>query len=150
MDNSKIRAELERIRKRHGGLRARDVWMDSVEPDAPLHDRFTWDDTKAAALHRDYEARLVIQEVRVIGADDKQDGRFYVHVISGDDSRYEPINVVVANKDMYLFALGECEKALIAAKKRIADLSGAANIASKIDSSIRAVKQAQKTREAPV
>ena len=37
----------------------------AVDPASPLHDKFTWDDSKAAIKHRENEARALIRTVRV-------------------------------------------------------------------------------------
>lgn len=144
-----IFAELERIRKRCGALTARAVWEHSASPKARLHDRFTWDDTEAGKLWRDQEARIVIQSV-IVANGDHADVRRYVHVIVGDSPRYEPIEIVVANRDMYLFALQECEAALVAAKKRISDLTSTATVVGKIDGAIRSVRKMQREHRAEV
>lgn len=37
----------------------------ATDPESPLHNRFTWDDTEAAIKHRENEARALIRTVRV-------------------------------------------------------------------------------------
>lgn len=59
-----IRDELETIRVRHGGvLKPEDVVEFARNKRTALHDRFTWDDTEAAAAWRLEEARRVIRVV---------------------------------------------------------------------------------------
>lgn len=141
-----VYAELERIRRKRKALTARAVWEESVSKRSVLHDRFTWDDTEAARLHRDEEARCVIQDVTITDGE-RAGGRRYYHVVIADDSRYEPVEIVVANTDMYLFALHECELALIAAKKRILNLTNGSVVVKKIDAAVRGVHRMQREHQ---
>ena len=59
-----IRAELEAIRKRHGGvLDPKHVVHFAADEETALHGCFTWDDTKAAQEHRLWQARELIRTV---------------------------------------------------------------------------------------
>lgn len=57
-----IKAELERIRRAHGGiLRPADVVRAARPVNSPLHSRFDWDDTTAAHQWRLEQARHLIR-----------------------------------------------------------------------------------------
>lgn len=57
---------LHEIRNRNGGvLRVDDVIEDASTEDSPLHEMFEWDDATAAIEHRRYQARVLIQSIKV-------------------------------------------------------------------------------------
>ena len=56
---------LEEIVSRHGVLTPRLVVEESRPPSAPLHDEFEWDDSVAAELYREHQARYIIRSVVV-------------------------------------------------------------------------------------
>jgi hypothetical protein len=59
---AKIMEELEYIRRQHGDvLRPEDVVSFAQDETTALHREFEWDDTKAAAEHRLWQARQVIR-----------------------------------------------------------------------------------------
>lgn len=60
-----LRDELLAIREEYGKLTAQAVITAASEPDHPLHDRFEWDDTAAAAKYRLDQARRLIRVVRI-------------------------------------------------------------------------------------
>lgn len=69
--NKEIAAELDQIRKAHGGLLLpAEVVEFARNPETALHGRFTWEDSEAARRYRLMEAREVIRvHVTVIGDD---------------------------------------------------------------------------------
>lgn len=61
---SKIRAELERLARAHGGELHPAVVVSAARDEAsPLHDSFDWDDTEAAHSWRLHQARQLIRAV---------------------------------------------------------------------------------------
>ncbi len=56
---------LKKLEKAHGVLTPSIVLESALDPESPLHRRFTWDDEEAAKLHRLDEARTLIMSVRV-------------------------------------------------------------------------------------
>jgi len=79
--------ELESIRKRHDGfLRPADVVAFARNPKTSLHERFEWDDGKAAEKYRLEQARHLIRfTVRVI-SDDAPPIPFYVSLKDDRDN----------------------------------------------------------------
>jgi len=62
--SSAARAELEALRREKAGmLQAADVVEQAKSPNSALHPYFEWDDTIAAAVHREHQARGVIRAV---------------------------------------------------------------------------------------
>src|SRR5690606_23964207 len=65
--NSKIVAELERIRSKHNGvLRPKDVLAAARNSRNPLHSQFCWDDSVAAEKYRLQQAQTLIISVKVV------------------------------------------------------------------------------------
>lgn len=81
-----IRAELEQIRNSHGGLlRPEDVVKFARNKRSALHSEFEWDDAKASAEYRLWQARNVIRvAVTVLPSPhaDQEPVRAYVSVVS--------------------------------------------------------------------
>jgi hypothetical protein len=65
MSDTAVRDELARLTAVHGVLRAEDVVQAARDPASPLHDRFEWDDEKAAEQHRLAQARTLIRTVTI-------------------------------------------------------------------------------------
>jgi hypothetical protein len=66
MATSVVVEALEEIYERHGELRPDDVVKAAKPRNHPLHDRFEWDDSKAAENYRIEQARRLIQSVEVV------------------------------------------------------------------------------------
>ena len=61
-----------------------------------LHADFEWDDSKAAQLHREEQARLIIRSLRIVHEDDAGEDvvrRVYVHVDRDEDDASGYIDV---------------------------------------------------------
>jgi hypothetical protein len=64
---NRVRLELETIRVANGGLLSPVAVVDYArDPTTALHDRFCWDDTKAARAYRIWQARKLIVDLEVI------------------------------------------------------------------------------------
>lgn len=79
-----VGAELDRIERERGCLKPTEVVDEARPKKSPLHRYFTWDDTEAAELHRQNEARALIRSVVIITVDDRATppARAFVHVTS--------------------------------------------------------------------
>lgn len=79
MKQTKVKAELEIIRKRHGGkLSPKDVVEFARNKKTALHKCFCWDDSKAAEQYRIEQARRIIQaEVTLLPSDNVTPIRAY-------------------------------------------------------------------------
>jgi len=62
---SVVEAVLEELYKRRGELRPVDLVEEATDPDHALHDRFEWDDRRAAHEYRLDQAAQLIRSVRV-------------------------------------------------------------------------------------
>jgi len=81
---------LDRLQEKHGTLQPPLVVKEASKKSSPLHDYFEWDDTVAAAAHREYQARKLINhiEVRFIRDDNKKGTirRYHNVIVSREDS----------------------------------------------------------------
>lgn len=75
--------ELERVRAAHKGrLHAKDIVAAARSKVSPLHDKFEWDNTRAAQLYRLEQAAELIREVTFLPADSDEPVRTYVSLSS--------------------------------------------------------------------
>jgi hypothetical protein len=73
--------ELERIRAANDGRLTTEGVLEGAQPEeAPLHPAFTWDDARAAHLHRLREARELVRSVRLYTDESGEDEPAYMHV----------------------------------------------------------------------
>lgn len=97
------RAELERIRRQHGGtLRPVDVVSAAKSKSSPLHSYFEWDDGKAAHQHRLEQARLLIRcTVELVGGDERP-VKMYVSLQSkrSDGDSYQSLKDVIRTRPL--------------------------------------------------
>lgn len=56
---------IELAQQAGGMLTTEDVLADAAHPDSVLHRHFEWDDSRAAIEHRKYQARQLIQSVKI-------------------------------------------------------------------------------------
>ena len=112
--------ELERIRESIG-LTPKNVVNESRPTDAPLHPCFEWDDTKAAERYREGQARTIIRAVILVEGENS--GPIFYHIQAPEQpARYEHINVILKQPDMYDDALRRLKAELDAAAKSVAEL----------------------------
>lgn len=79
LTNRRKAAELEKIRKAHGGiLRPPDVVKTAQNPKHPLHECFEWDNTRAASEYRLWQARHLISVCVVLINGNTKPVRTYV------------------------------------------------------------------------
>lgn len=58
---------LDRLQRAYGGrLTPSDIVADAKAVNAPLHGCFEWDNTRAAQLHREWQARQLVAAVRIV------------------------------------------------------------------------------------
>ena len=94
-----VAAELRLLYMQHGGLNPRTVvaWA-AAHPDSALYSKFEWDDTKAAAEYRLWQARELIVDVKGAYADGKE-RQIYVSAIPDRGSTgYTMLVDILSNK----------------------------------------------------
>lgn len=124
----KVKEELEFIAAMHDGvLSARDVVEFAKNPKTALHNRFEWDDDKAAEAYRLIQAQLIIR-MRIFspqGLDDNQKifVRQYVSLTTErGDSEYRNIIDVLKNKQYRAQLLADAKAELRAFSNKYAML----------------------------
>ena len=105
------KAELETIRGKHGGvLRSRDVVAFAKSPKTLLHSRFEWDNTKAGAEYRLWQARELIRVLVRIVPTSKIATRVYVSLAKDQHTPgggYRTMDDVLASVSMREALLNE-------------------------------------------
>jgi hypothetical protein len=118
MKKNVVYDELNAIMNRHGRLTPIIVVTAAQDKKSPLHKHFEWNDTKAAAKYRLWQARQLIMSVEVIvrteSGDEKIRAFLNVGRQAGKDARfYIPLQQAVSNarykKELLKCALMEVE-----------------------------------------
>lgn len=97
-----IKKELERIESEHGVIVPEAVVEAARDPGCPLHEHFTWDDSKAAESWRIVEARKLIARVRVEMVGQQQSTynvRAFTH-LSTDKTGYRSLSNITADASL--------------------------------------------------
>ena len=112
-----IEQELESLRRPDGTIKPEDVVEYAKDPSTKLHSRFEWDDSKAGAAYRLWQAREVIRVVvRVIDGTELPPTRVYVSLPSDrerDGGGYRAVVDVLSHprrrQELLSLALAEAE-----------------------------------------
>lgn len=120
---------LDAIAKRHrGGITPRAVVDAARDPVHPLHPCFTWEDSIAAERWREQQARLIINAIEVVHADDTPPRVCYVSVGYEDERAYRASATVMSDAEMRQQALAEALAALEGWQRRYAHLTELADV----------------------
>lgn len=116
--------ELERIRRKHGAVKPSLVLEEIKDEAHPLHPICDWDDAVAGRKWRLQQIRTFIRAVLVVDKAGGEPHEVFIHVPKADDDEgeYQPVEVVVANIDMFTLALAEALKDVASAQQRVAEL----------------------------
>jgi len=135
------REELEQIRSEHGGvLRAADVVEYARDPETALHQRFEWDDTKAAEQHRLWQARELIRVVVHTQPASEMPTRVYVSL--NDDRRtdgggYRTLDDVMRSATMREALLKQAHADMVRFEATYRQLSELASVISAMRSALQ-------------
>jgi hypothetical protein len=129
-DADAVAAQVEKLRKSHGGVIPPQVLVDaSRNEEAPAHRCFTWDDWAAAEAHRRNEGREVLRNLVIVGLDDEGGTAppAYYHVVTtnkvGDVIEgYAPASEVAKDAGMRHFAEEEALRQIQGLRRRIGHL----------------------------
>jgi len=127
---NEIQEELAKIAKRNGGvLMPAAVVKAARRESSPLHDRFTWDDSKAAQKHRLWEARQLIVTVRVI-VNDSEPFNAYISLKPDrpEGGGYRAMVEVLSDKELRAQMLGDALAELEVFRKKYKDLKELASV----------------------
>lgn len=132
-------AELLRIYKKYGEMKASYLVDESRDESAPYHNDFEWDNEKAGHEYRLNQARRLIR-VHYVVLDPKKPRERWVHVpptqtqvADEKEGAYHPTSVVVEDVDMFQRALGELETKLRSALQAADELRMAAEQSGSAD-----------------
>lgn len=103
VDGQAVVAHLRGLEKR-SSLTAENVVADAKKKSSPLHGLFCWDDTEAARLYREEQARWLIRQVIqiTIRGDEYRDieSRAFVNVIVADERQYVSMNTAMTTPSL--------------------------------------------------
>jgi hypothetical protein len=129
---SVVLIELERIRKKHGGiLRPSDIVAEAETEDNPIHDRFDWNDASAAHTHRLEQARDLIQVCVVMLPGYNRQTRCYVSLARDrqeDSGGYRHVSAVMADSETRDELLAEALDELRRIETKYHDLTELAHV----------------------
>lgn len=113
--------DLQRIYSKHGRIDAADVVNESRAENAVLHNCFEWNDEIAAEKYRKTQAEDIIRAIVVVNEEQKEPVkvRAIVHV----QSSYQPISVVVNDKDKLSELLASALRELQAFRRKYESLA---------------------------
>jgi hypothetical protein len=141
LDAQEAGQHLEEIKVRCGELTPAAVVDDARMRDSPLHPYFEWDDCKAAAKHREDQARYLIRHlvVRIEEEDEKAPERAPVRAFFSVEDRqarrsYVPMAEAMSDADMRKQVLERGLNELHGWRRRYADLTEFSKVYSAIDS----------------
>lgn len=142
-----VHAELERLRKRHGGVLMPEQVIKAARPKtSPLHGSFDWDDTKAARKWRIEQARRLIRVfVAVIGNDgNKRETRMYISLSTDRNGQggYRIIEDVLSDTEMRSTLLQDAYEDMGRFRQKYAALQELAEVFRAMEK----VKRNQKTK----
>lgn len=134
-----IGATLDTLQQENGGRITARVVVDAARPiNSPLHSCFEWDDVRAAELHREDQARHVINSIRIVQRSDDpkkepQLIRAYVNLEEtvGDDTQraYLPMARVFNDADLLAQAIRKAASELRSVEEKYAEFEGIARAA---------------------
>jgi hypothetical protein len=154
---SRVRADvagkaIEDVRRRNGGVVTPAVLVEAARaPRHPLHRAFEWDDDAAAEKYREWQARSMLNSIRVVIEDNGQEQRqvVFVSVKTREVGRaYIPTSVVVSDVDYRAQALAEAFAALEGWRRRYRHLTELAEVFEAADRARARVAKKKVARKA--
>lgn len=147
---------LDRIIQKNGCLKPQFLVDEGRSPASPLHEFFTWDDSVAAELHRQEEARQIIRSIRVIRTDiplsEQPVIRKFMSVHASDEetrfdgTAYLGVDQIMESKDYQQQTLNFAMEELNGWKARYDGIQEFFGIYAEIESLNRSVKLRRKAK----
>lgn len=127
-------AELEK----KGMLTAKDLVEVSRPEDAPLHEEFEWDDAEAAEKYRVYQARNVINSIKVVHEEDEEETATRNDVrafftLKRDEPQYESITIILSDEEKYNELMKVAIRELMAFEKKYAKIKELGKVFEEVD-----------------
>ena len=110
LKNEIVAKELDKIEQKYGFISPKQVVIEATPNDSPLHNYFTWDESKAAESYRMWEARHLITSVRIEIMGRLTDGFWNAKVLIEKDTDFQAYfstRKVLSNKELYLQVLSQ-------------------------------------------
>lgn len=127
-DAEKVYSELETIEEK---TPQNIVDYAEAHPDSELYKCFTWDDAKAANEWRKAEARQVVR--LLVFADEETEQPTNIRVLQKASEAYEPVKMIVRNKDEYANLLERAKAELKAFRERYKQINELEKVLEAID-----------------
>lgn len=127
-DAEKVYSELETIEEK---TPQNIVDYAEAHPDSELYKCFTWDDAKAANEWRKAEARQVVR--LLVFADEETEQPTNIRVLQKASEAYEPVKMIVRNKDEYANLLERAKAELKAFRERYKQINELEKVLDAID-----------------
>lgn len=154
MDNitNQIRTRINEIAARNGGkIRPDDVVEDARDPDSPLHDRFEWDESKAAQAHWLNTARELIRAVRVSVTTDTTIVSSVAYVrdpsLGAEEQGYVSIASLRSDRELAREAIVYEFSRAAGALRRAKEVAAALNLDKEVDTLITRVERVKAKAE---
>ena len=147
--------ELDRIRRENNGDLIPASVVDAARDDeSPLHDLFEWEDSRAAELFRQTQARHLINSIRIIVREDEEspeESRIaFIRVRVDKRSSYRSASSVLSDTDLRKQAIDECLALLEGVKARFDHLNELAEVFEAIQNVSSKFRTKKKRRLAKV
>lgn len=119
-DAQKAGEQFERLAKSESGLTPESVLNANRRKGTPLHDSFEWDDSEAAEKYRLNQAghfiRCIVSVAETDSGEKKEPQRAFF--VTTEVHQYEPLNVILQEKDKYEKLLDTAFRELAAFRRK--------------------------------
>lgn len=126
---------LEDLRAKHNGMLTAEIVVKAAKAKrSPLHSYFEWDDSAAASMYRDEQARGLIRSVSIVweaSPDSVKVIRAFVH-IQGVGSAYTSTIEALSDSGMREYVLKQAYEELLVVQRKYADLEELSEVFQKI------------------
>ena len=130
--------------KSGGGATPRQIVQSARAKNSPIHSLFEWDDTVAAAAHRETQAANYLRAIVVIhkeGDEEPLEVRAFVSVVDGGARSYTSIYRAMSDTEMRNQVIDDAYEELEAWRKKYKDLEMFAELIAVIDRHLPAKKK---------
>ncbi|MCV7076714.1 hypothetical protein [Mycobacterium szulgai] len=131
-----------RVQERDGVCTPAAFVAEAADPASPIHDLFDWDDTSAAHRWREYQARVIIGQVRIEVNGSRAPAHVHVTVTRGDGQRkqgYVPLETALGDDELRAQVFAEARAGLGGWRNRLAAFNQAAQAVTAIDQAMIAL-----------
>lgn len=139
-DADAVLKHFEAIRKKNGGVITPKAVVDAAkDPDAPDHEYFVWDNSKAGDLYRLEQARLELRAIQIISIDKHGDNEAHIKYIHAGEGYMDRIDVM-SNDALREEAIKQVLLYLRSAQKRADEYKELARICAPVGKVIKHIE----------